>query len=1029
MRKIFLAIGFLLLSAAPAFAQTNTFCPTNQNCVYTGSLTATGNGAAGNVPIKPTTTDAIQYVSPNGLDTNDGLSWGTAKLSIYAAYNALYGLATPGGTIFVAPNSACGGPVTGQGLWIMGSGDPNYATPPSGWVKAMPFSLIGVPTNNSDANSPSQTVKVVCGSTASANLPALWISSSNGGTIKNISFPGGYQTVRFGIDSNGADTDTGAVNWIFKNDDFVSGLVASGGPTIEIGSNTFNVHWDDDWAQADYNAPGGTDLRQAIVFMYLGGPSGCQSPSLQFFNNLHLNNGGIRWHNPVQQGCNNGGSLFVNGLVTENQTDGKGAVWFDKLSSYGIYEINNVEVADASPFSPPIEVDAATEQNWDALTTNSDACVPGIFVGPNESGYYTAGTGGEPSKCGTVGFHYGKVWGQTDAGRRLFSFDASRFANLAPQTPASWTNATISSGIAAPDGTTNAGQVTLGTVTFATVTKSPAVGDLVLAGVWYRVESTTGISGGIPLSIYATGCTGTALFQDIGGLLTPSSGPHILSEGENGDGQWVWASGAFKVTQAATGCALELNSVMNVTSTGYVDYFAPVLEYIPAGSGVSPTEAADMAVNLAPYPNTIAPPVVSTLPGHPIAFGGSGDSFLATLDHTALTANTIFDLPAGNGTAQTICTSVVPGPCSGSAGTGFNGGAGTSYQDAEAIAAPADPASGYDRLYIGTSDGDLHCLTSAGANCLPSSGSSAWSALTVPSANLSLAMGTDTTTFTWSNAAASFFLGQSTAATSSANVDSPEVELFGTYWNGTATANDEWFFQDEPGNGTNPTSTLAIFHSGSTGAALVSVPALTATGNISAASFTVNSSGTTPGVLELLGNTSAPALTANTFSLIGPNLATFTAYGIQVPSTAPATNTVEEFGAASGGISPITFTNAPTLSAANLTSFPTLNQSTTGTAANGTIATGTATLGTAAIASAACATVVTVAATGAVTTDVVTASFNGDPTAVTGYVPLTTGMLTIVAYPTAGDVNFKVCNNTSASITPGAITLNWAVLP
>ena len=96
-------------------------------------------------------------------------------------------------------------------------------------------------------------------------------------------------------------------------------------------------------------------------------------------------------------------------------------------------------------------------------------------------------------------------------------------------------------------------------------------------------------------------------------------------------------------------------------------------------------------------------------------------------------------------------------------------------------------------------------------------------------------------------------------------------------------------------------------------------------------------------------------------------------------------------------------------------------------AAPATVASGTSALGTGAISSATCATVVTTAATGVLTTDVVNASFNGDPTAVTGYVPLTSGMLTIIGYPTAGNVNFKVCNNTSSSVTPGAITLNWRV--
>jgi hypothetical protein len=93
-----------------------------------------------------------------------------------------------------------------------------------------------------------------------------------------------------------------------------------------------------------------------------------------------------------------------------------------------------------------------------------------------------------------------------------------------------------------------------------------------------------------------------------------------------------------------------------------------------------------------------------------------------------------------------------------------------------------------------------------------------------------------------------------------------------------------------------------------------------------------------------------------------------------------------------------------------------------------TIASGTAAMGTSAIASGACATVVTVSATGVATTDVVTAGFNGDPTAITGFVPSTNGMLTIIVYPTANNVNFKECNNTSASVTPGSHTINYRVV-
>jgi len=92
-----------------------------------------------------------------------------------------------------------------------------------------------------------------------------------------------------------------------------------------------------------------------------------------------------------------------------------------------------------------------------------------------------------------------------------------------------------------------------------------------------------------------------------------------------------------------------------------------------------------------------------------------------------------------------------------------------------------------------------------------------------------------------------------------------------------------------------------------------------------------------------------------------------------------------------------------------------------------TIASGTSALGTGAISSGACAAAVTTAATGTLTTDVINWGFNGDPTGVTGYAPTANGMLTIIAYPTADNVNYKVCNLTAASITPGAITLNWRI--
>jgi len=92
------------------------------------------------------------------------------------------------------------------------------------------------------------------------------------------------------------------------------------------------------------------------------------------------------------------------------------------------------------------------------------------------------------------------------------------------------------------------------------------------------------------------------------------------------------------------------------------------------------------------------------------------------------------------------------------------------------------------------------------------------------------------------------------------------------------------------------------------------------------------------------------------------------------------------------------------------------------------VASGTASLGTSAISSGSCASVVTVSASGVATTDTIKFTPNADPTSVTGYGASSSGaVLSVYAYPTANNVNFKVCNSTGSSITPGSMTLNWEV--
>lgn len=234
----------------------------------------------------------------------------------------------------------------------------------------------------------------------------------------------------------------------------------------------------------------------------------------------------------------------------------------------------------------------------------------------------------------------------------------------------------------------------------------------------------------------------------------------------------------------------------------------------------------------------------------------------------------------------------------------------------------------------------------------------------------------------------------------------------------------------------------------------VAAPTFSAAPVFSAANLTnfptlnQNTSGSAASLSSTLACAVFPALTGDTTTSAG-SCATTTA---KINGTALS-------GLATGILKNTTGTGVPSIAIA--ADFPTLNQNTTGTASNlsgtptlpnGTLATtqaagsndtklatdayvdghfianGTFTLGTSAISSGACATVVTVAATGVATTDVVSVGFNSDPTAVTGYGASATGaVLTIYPYPTLNNVNVKVCNSSSGSITPSAMTLNWKV--
>ena len=79
------------------------------------------------------------------------------------------------------------------------------------------------------------------------------------------------------------------------------------------------------------------------------------------------------------------------------------------------------------------------------------------------------------------------------------------------------------------------------------------------------------------------------------------------------------------------------------------------------------------------------------------------------------------------------------------------------------------------------------------------------------------------------------------------------------------------------------------------------------------------------------------------------------------------------------------------------------------------------------ILSGACATAITDTATGAIASDVVSWSPQGDISAVTGYAPVTTGGVSVFAFAGTDLVSFVACNPTESALNPDSITINWRV--
>lgn len=108
-----------------------------------------------------------------------------------------------------------------------------------------------------------------------------------------------------------------------------------------------------------------------------------------------------------------------------------------------------------------------------------------------------------------------------------------------------------------------------------------------------------------------------------------------------------------------------------------------------------------------------------------------------------------------------------------------------------------------------------------------------------------------------------FRLATNAAATSSANVQSPFSSWNGQYWNGSSSSTDIWTLTPTLGSGSNPTSTLAFAHTGSSGTANVTMPSLTVSGTSRGGTITDGTCSISGGTLTGCATAGATSRTCN----------------------------------------------------------------------------------------------------------------------------------------------------------------------
>lgn len=206
-----------------------------------------------------------------------------------------------------------------------------------------------------------------------------------------------------------------------------------------------------------------------------------------------------------------------------------------------------------------------------------------------------------------------------------FSPVSVRFANLAPQDAATWGSAagtaTVSTGISAPDSTTDAATLACPIDDRAyrriyATERTVSVGDWLICGVYVKASTLTQ-GANQPTGTMANFAAATLrILDDTEGYQIDIDGLNYrnLTASEDADTTWQWITTAAKIELAPSGDSATVALDLNCDPEHTVSFYAPTLWHIPADT-LTDAEIQAQLLNFYPVPDAAEAGIVATLAG------------------------------------------------------------------------------------------------------------------------------------------------------------------------------------------------------------------------------------------------------------------------------------------------------------------------------------------------------------------------------------------------------------------------------